>query len=409
MDIYTTSEEMTGQSKNVKIVANFVEYEGKVTIRQFCGQFKKRCPKTFPRFDSRGIMWCVYASNTLMAQLLWDMTCMQHEFFSSIKVHSGTEAQGEFGEKNGLAHVQAISYGQRGRKITSVGLWKVLAPYLEPGRVDSLQVTPMKSLPGAWHYCAKPHNGCDCGDCVKARLCKPNWSSTIVCGSAPIGQGKKFAGFIEAMRETPLRSVMIEEFGGLFARYSAGMESIQEYYHTKKRLEAWRPELVRLTREQILYICDIVYNTDWRKKRQIIWIYSEAIGTGKTTIAEMIVYLWGIKNVMAGMRSLKHMINCYDDETLVHYNFPLKAPPTDEDYTLLEKLDDGGLSQAPMYKAPKKVPRLAILVTANVKPIPEWIGKGGRIKQLICLDKHIPRSKKRKFQAFQPQMIVGGY
>lgn len=313
------------RKKNPTIVTTDFHREKTVVVYnpQMSRRGKLKCPKNFPRFEGKSMMFVIWSTPELMQDLYETMRGTQQEFWSNHKNFQGSLMQGEYSEK-GLAHLQGVVNFKT--KTRSTAIWNKFAPYLT--RDFGLQVEKTMSRKDAWHYCAKPHNTCECENCEKARKCKPNWTLAIQCGNAPVGQGKKFAEFERAIKENPTKKVMIEDFGALYCRYSKGMDDIRQYYQFRKAANEYKVNgLEFLNNYQLAECINVVYNSNPSQNRDITWIWSSKLNTGKTLMANFMKMLIGFDKCIDGVKSLKHFINAYEGETFAHFNFEKKGPP----------------------------------------------------------------------------------
>lgn len=347
---------------------------------QYSRKGKVKCPKNLENYLAKSYMLVIWSTPLLMMQLLETMRGQQQKFFESIKNFRGSLFQGEYSEKN-LAHLQGVMYFKS--VVRSSAIFKLFAPYLT--ETFGFQIKKTASLKDAWHYCAKPHNNCECVQCEKARLCKPNWSGVCVCGEVPVGRGKKFAAFEIAMKEDPSKTNMIENYGSLYYRYHGGMDKIRRHYEFKKNCKEYNIKgLDFLSNFQLALVIDLVYNVNPKENRAIYWFWSDKLKTGKSLMGAFAKLLLGPENCMDGIRSYKHYITAYDGESLTHFNFAKAAPPKTHHLELLEMCDDGGVKQAGMYKGEKRFVYTRVMVTANVPPPKIWTEEEGKRVLLTC-------------------------
>lgn len=342
-------------------------------------------PKNFPRFTARAIMVVLWGPMEQLVSVLCSMAKLQHTYWAFKNGVLGFSTfQGEY-SKEIKPHLQGVIIAKRGRKISSVALYKLF----RPENADALQLEQCRSVHDAIHYCQKPHNNCDCDHCEKARGCKLNWSQSVNTGVAPKGQGVRedWNKFHEDVQAAPTQKTLIEGHPHLFMRYHTAMEKMCDYYQEKKMLEDIRPpdfDLANWERDIDIQL----YVWDPKVRHCIIWIWSKTLGTGKSEGMKHIKYFYGNHLCMDGMRSGKHLITAYKGETLIHFNYPWKQPPTDEDLQTLEMCADGGIRQGAMYKSPKRNINAHVFVTANIAAPLEWTqGANPRVRLQICLDK----------------------
>lgn len=352
-------------------------------IKTICSRRGKiKVPKEYPRFSANAIMIALWGTKEYLAKVYLALKTQQHTMFATIKPFKYFVGQGEYSEEE-KPHLQAVIQAERKANISSVSLYKIF----QPENPTALQVQKCRSIHDAIHYVQKPHNNCNCDNCEKARKCKTNWSAPVECGIAPIGKGQRsdWNLFNIEIAAKPTQKTCVEDHPHLFMRYHSAMEKTKDYYAEKKAIEDCQaPEIGIRDWEMSIHIQ--LYVWDPRDRRCIIWIFSRAIGTGKTEGADQICYYYGHQHVMTGMKSYKHMINAYRGEKIIRYNYPLYTPPNKSDFELLELLSDGGMAQGDMYNSRKKNVRAHIIVTANVPPPDEWRGPNGRLRCVIDLD-----------------------
>lgn len=384
---------------------NFLDVESEVTIwrPQKSRRGKIKCPEKFPRFEAKSIMFVILSTIELMEALYEAMRGMQQEFWADIKSFQGSMCQGEF-SKTGMAHLQGVVNFKT--TVKSTALFNKFAPYLQVA--FGLQVEKANSRKDAWHYCSKPHNMCSCHNCEKARKCKPNWTLPAICGNEPVGRGQKFVEFERAIKVNPTKKVMIEEFGSLYCRYSKGMNDIRQYYQFKKAAAEYKVRgLDFLDCYQLAESINVAYNSDPSRNRDITWIWSSRLNTGKTVMANFMKMLIGFDKCIDGIKSLKHYITAYEGEVFTHFNFEKKGPPSADALKVIESCDDGGFRQGAMYKAPKKVIATKVVVTANHPPPYMWIDPAQkRVCREIRLDPYGTATPPVWYNAEWPQIPI---
>lgn len=381
---------------------------------------KTSIPKDFPRFQARGIMFVLWGEPKKLAEVsLWLMKLQHTAATRLMRTPTNFEyyvVQGEYSDPTAdnpdKPHLQGVLIGKRGFKFSSTLIWKMFDQFgaIPQGNADALQVEKCFSVKDAIHYCTKPHTGCDCGHCTKARRCKLNWCAPIHGGQPPVGQGKKFVKLQRDLMRAPIKKTYMEDHFGLFMRYPSACKEAKDYYAEKLAIQKFQKPTFDLKHWELLLLVQCML-WDPRDRHNIIWIWSEMLHTGKTEFMKLFKYYWGLARCQAGMQSFKHQINSYDGEDLIHFNFTKAKPPSLEDLKLIEDMSDGGMQQAGMYMSPKKFVNAHIFVTANVAPPEIWTGERGRCRHVICLDPparqegEVPLGER----AFQPCMVQGGY
>lgn len=353
----------------------------KKTLPKYSTRGNIKVPKSFPRFSANAIMIALWGSEAYLGGIYLLLTKLQHSFFDKCKAFKYSVVQGEYSEK-GKAHLQMVIQADRKGKITTKNMYEIF----QPENPTAMQCLKCRSIKDAIHYCQKPWNNCNCEHCVKSRLCKNNWASPVHCGIVPVGKGIR-ADWIQCndqIAANPIMKTLIEDNPHLFMRYHAAMEKTMNYYAEKKAITDCKAGQIGIRKwEMDIHIQ--LYLWDPRDRKCIIWIWSKLIGTGKTEGVDQICYYYGNGNVMIGMKSYKHMVNCYRGETVIRFNYPLHSPPEKEDLELIETMCDGGMNQAAMYLSPKKNIQAHIIITANVGPPQEWLGERGRVRCVIDL------------------------
>lgn len=339
-------------------------------------------PKEFPRWNAHCIMFALYGSPEKLAMIMELSRKLQHTLFKS-KNFKYYIMQGEFTDK-GDPHIQGMIQYLRGGKCSTTTLYKLFQPELH----TQLQCEKCRSPIDAVHYCSKPHESCNCKHCDKARApdVKPNWYAPIICGVAPKGRGNgRFDKLRTSLRDDPTQRNVMNNHFGMFIRYSGAVTQARKYFRKEKGLrELQRPNIDPLPWETNMMIQ--MYNWNTKDRRNIVWVHSTKLNSGKTTGIEWVLYYWGMQNVFRGMPSIKHIVANYDGEDVIWFNFPKKYVITDEDLDNMESCADGGMMQAPMYGSDKNFVNAHIIVTANVPPPKMWTGPDGRIRLEVDLN-----------------------
>lgn len=139
--------------------------------------------------------------------------------------------------------------------------------------------------------------------------------------------------------------------------------------------------LVKLTHEVKVPLPDIVLRP-WQNrlleylergfvKRQIIWIWSTASATGKSTTLDYIAARFGLDYVLPGSFKFVDLIHAYDEHKCIVFNIPRDHRINETDIAVLEKVSDGGVHLSPKYDSGAKVIRAVIIVFANIPPPPD--------------------------------------
>lgn len=343
----------------------------------------------FPKFSASSIMFCVDGPPEFLFLTIKKFQWWQHQFYSKIKNVKCMVIQGEYAE-NGRPHLQCFIQAKRPRQITSLAIYKMIQPLVDHG----LQCTKCKSPKDAWHYCTKPHDGCDCEHCVKARLCKPNWFPPVCSGEAPVGQGKKFARMIKDIQKGATTNELFDEYAGLICRYPAGFDKIVRHYKSREA----KAKFIRYnTPKFTLKPWEMMITTKLflpKGPREIHWAWSKSLATGKSTFLTWLACQF---DVLPQIFSYKDLVSMYKGEQVLTFNFSLNYPHFEEDgitpttqykraLELIENVDDGGCKASGKYAGTKVWMKPHIVVCANVPPPARWIDpKEGRVIE-YCLD-----------------------
>lgn len=146
----------------------------------------------------------------------------------------------------------------------------------------------------------------------------------------------------------------------VMARHSKWVEQIyanrqQEFPEPEIELRNWQNRAMAVLNEE-------------PKKRRIIWIWSVASGTGKTTFYD---YVCSKKNVLAGAKWLD-TIYLYDGHEVVWFDRTRaesnSEKETDTFYSDLEKWSNGGFQTSTKYVPVRKFVKCHVVVTANCGP-----------------------------------------
>lgn len=372
----------------------------------------------FPKFQGTALMFCLNCvpGNVRPLALQWSaLRWLQHEFYSKIKNVKYFCMSGEYSQPpdpnaegyehapwhdtypEGRPHIQGFIQAVRGKKISSTSLLKLF----QPSDPSLLQVVKARDSPTKCvHYVSKPHDGCDCAHCNKARRSKPNWAKFIGSGTAPAGQGRKFVQMCTDIKAGVSRNDIYDKYTGLVCRYTQGVGHLIKHYQDRAAIEQMKKEVpnILLRPWQVKLIPQLFCP---RIHRRIWWIYSYKLHTGKTIFMQ---YLTKIGfNVLTNVFSYKDLISMWDHQHIIHFNFGKNHDHTSESHqkllTTIEDLSDGGIKCCGKYNGRTTAILAHIVVTANVPPPAHWFDEtddGSRcIDSTICLD---PVGLKRKLE-----------
>ena len=125
---------------------------------------------------------------------------------------------------------------------------------------------------------------------------------------------------------------------------------------------------------------DIVLKMPWQQQlndlingpvvpRRIIWIWSNASNTGKTTTMKHMMKLKGLETVLAPNNwQIADILYAYMEHKVIHFNLPRHYTDNDTVYTVLESLSDGGVQFCSKYASMQKYVSAHIIVTTNQDP-----------------------------------------
>lgn len=113
--------------------------------------------------------------------------------------------------------------------------------------------------------------------------------------------------------------------------------------------------------------------------RRIIWIWSRASNTGKTTFKEYCATKW---DLLPARGKLADIIYGYDKEQIIWFDFT-RAQSGYESYDALEELSNHGFKYSTKFQSKKKFIRAHIVVTSNHPP--DEVKLPDRFK-VFCID-----------------------
>lgn len=103
-------------------------------------------------------------------------------------------------------------------------------------------------------------------------------------------------------------------------------------------------------------------------KRQIIWVWSEESGRGKTTFLDYLDFKFGDKKVLQPEWDYKELMYNFNKHSIIALNLPRHTYLKYDMISLLEKISDGGRRQSTKYGTCMKLMQAIIIVFANVPP-----------------------------------------
>lgn len=123
-------------------------------------------------------------------------------------------------------------------------------------------------------------------------------------------------------------------------------------------------------------------------KRRIIWVWSEASETGKSTFQDKLLELYGIDKVLYGDWSWTDLLYAYENHRIVIFNLARADVIHETHLRVLEHISDGGVKLSKKFESKQKLVRAHIIVFANV-PAPR--NKLPKRFVEICLDHENPK------------------
>jgi len=158
------------------------------------------------------------------------------------------------------------------------------------------------------------------------------------------------------------REAIIEQYPSVYARYSNGIEKVIEL---KKMIVPPKIAIELLPWQQRLMT--IIHRGF--VKRQIIWIWSKASGTGKSTFQDYLVGEMGMDAVLTITKTKwEDMLCAYEEHKVIIINFARDHKLHDTDLEVLENTSDGGVKTSGKYMSRQKLLQAVVLCFANQPP-----------------------------------------
>lgn len=214
----------------------------------------------------------------------------------------------------------------------------------------------------AIHYCRKPVVDCKCKHCNKARSegAVANW---IEHGKLTT-QGKRsdLDLVAEALRGGASLREIASDHTSTMIKYHKGISVTKELL--EEEVQPILPEIqLRDWQEDVMSLIAKGF-----KKRQIIWIWSNTSGTGKSTFGDYLVAKLGPDNVLPGVWEKHHMLHAYKKQKVILFNLPRGHEMHATNFSVLESMSDGGYQTSTKYDSKPKLVYATIIVTANRPP-----------------------------------------
>lgn len=123
---------------------------------------------------------------------------------------------------------------------------------------------------------------------------------------------------------------------------------------------------------------------DAPKEREIIWIWSDASTTGKTTFLR---HVGSMMDVLPGVWTVGDLIYAYDGHDVIHFNIPRHEEVNETQWKVLETLSDQGKVFSKKYMSCVKTVKSHIVVTTNQSPATARLKLPNRIYEV-----HVPEN-----------------
>lgn len=240
----------------------------------------------------------------------------------------------------------------------------------------------------AQHYCMKPVPGCPCPHCVKAAAAG-EVANYEEWGTISKGQGTRtdldsITAEIIAGKDV---NVLALENGAHFARYNRGMRELEQIvtYNAAKAatpdpgitLRPWQEEIDKYIGKGFV-------------KRQILWVWSQESGTGKSTYGDHLMWKYGPDYVQKGSFTKKDLLRMIKAHKVIWFNIERDEEINRTHLKVLENISDGGWIASEKYEPCVKPVYCTVLVTSNLPPPRRQLPK--RIISW-CLDDKLPIAK----------------
>nr|QKV51259.1 putative replication associated protein [Crucivirus sp.] len=146
-----------------------------------------------------------------------------------------------------------------------------------------------------------------------------------------------------------------------YMRYTNGITAYHQIHN--KFVEPDPGITLRPWQEAVCQLIDLGF-----KKRQILWIWSQKSGTGKSTMRDYIQFKYGNIRAMDGVWNMTELLYLYKKHDIIVFDLPRKTPLNDSRQAILENLSDGGTRTSTKYQTVQKLLRAVIIVFANIPP-----------------------------------------
>nr|QKV51214.1 putative replication associated protein [Crucivirus sp.] len=166
----------------------------------------------------------------------------------------------------------------------------------------------------------------------------------------------------EALRKGASLRDLAREFTPAMIKYSRGFERV--YQLLKPEIKAPDPCIeLRFWQRELIKRIDKGF-----KKRQILWVWSEASATGKSTMYDYMCFKYGMDKVLPGAWTKTDLLHAYSQHTVVSFNVPRNQPMTKAMIDVLESISDGGVQMSIKYDSCAKLINAVVIVFANIPP-----------------------------------------
>lgn len=165
---------------------------------------------------------------------------------------------------------------------------------------------------------------------------------------------------VKLIKEGKTDRELLEECPLEFVKYHRGLREVRRIYD-EPTIET--PDIVLTTWQQ--QVLEILNNAPVR--RQIIWIWSQESGMGKSTFRDYVQSLHPT-GFLNGTDKIADTLYAYEKHNIVWFDIPRQQPLDASITSQLERLSDGGLLMSSKYESRQKLVRAHIVVTTNRPP-----------------------------------------
>lgn len=150
----------------------------------------------------------------------------------------------------------------------------------------------------------------------------------------------------------------IEEHPEAYLRFGKKLKELDEMLHPPKvpevqiELRKWQQDIIAWLETPI-------------KEREIVWIWSNSSGKGKSTFCK---YICSKYDVLLGSMEMKRTLYAYDRQNVIWFDIPRQRPLDAEFTSQLEALANQTIHLSEMFQPVQKYVNAKIIVTCNRPP-----------------------------------------